>query len=159
MEDRIDVETLTEIAFNKLTLLEDVLKLTKEQNDALEQEDYGRLEVLLARRQAKLNEVDKLDKQFKLYSSRLKSLLGINPLEDWCSLNLPGTNELKAAITKGYGLMGKIKAESDANQTVLSERLEEVRGILKSAKQQKYINHAYFQEIPTTSSMYFDTKK
>jgi len=90
MEPQEYLSKLNGMLVEKQGLLKDFLDLTLMQKEALSRDDFDELEILLAKKQAKMDAVDKLDRQFIEIADALKKELGIKSLDELPSKDVPG---------------------------------------------------------------------
>ena len=80
MEPQEYLSRLNEILVKKKTLLREISGFTRLQKEALSRDDYDEMEILIAKKQARMDATDKLDQQFVVYMEGLKRTLGIDSL-------------------------------------------------------------------------------
>ena len=72
MEPQEYLSRLNEILVKKKTLLREISGFTRLQKEALSRDDYDEMEILIAKKQARMDATDKLDQQFVVYMEGLK---------------------------------------------------------------------------------------
>lgn len=159
MEPQEYLARLNEILVNKQALLKEISGFTRLQKDALTRDDFDGLEILIAKKQARMDAVDKLDQQFVVYMEGLKRETGIKSLDELPSRRIPGTRELKANTAGVLELLHEIKAADDENTACIKEKMANVKGRIRQANSFKKVSAAYFQPGQSFSNPYFDEKK
>jgi len=90
MEPQVYLSRLNEILVQKQARLKEMLDLTRLQKEAIAGDDMDELELLIAKKQARMDAVDKLDEQFLVYLQGLKRTLGIKSLDELPAWHLSG---------------------------------------------------------------------
>ena len=140
-------------------MLHEISGFTRLQKEALQGENYNELEVLIAKKQARIEAVDKLDEQFSVYSERLKSTLGIASYDELPERQVPGTKELKDNVSRVFNLLDEIKALEDENTGKVSAEMSKLKDKIKQSNSIKKINTAYNSPMTGLMNNYFDKKK
>ena len=159
MEPQEYLSRLNEILVNKQALLKEISGFTRLQKDALTRDDFDGLEILIAKKQARMDATDKLDQQFVVYMEGLKRKLGIDSFDQLPSKRIPGTGELKDNTAGVLALLREIKAVDDENTAFLKEKMADVKDRIKKSNSFKKVSAAYFQPRQGLANPYFDEKK
>lgn len=159
MEPQEYLSRLNEILVKKKTLLREISGFTRLQKEALSRDDYDEMEILIAKKQARMDATDKLDQQFVVYMEGLKRKLGIDSFDQLPSKRIPGTGELKENTVGVLDLLREIKAVDDENTAFLKEKMADVKDRIKKSNSFKKVNAAYFQPRQGLANPYFDEKK
>lgn len=159
MEAKDYVQRLNEILEKKRGLLAEILSYTCLQKEAISQQNHNELEVLISRKQARIEGVDKLDEQFSVYSSRLKSALSIASLEDLPRFDLPGTRELKSQVSQIMATLKEIQIVEQDNNGKVQTELTDLKGKIQQANSFNKVNNAYSAPKGALPAYYFDKKK
>lgn len=159
MDTKEYVQRLNEILVKKHDMLSEILSYTCLQKEAILQENYNELEILISRKQQRIEAVDKLDDQFSVYSSRLKSMLDIETLEDLPGFGIPGTADLKAYVAKILEILNEINKIEKENNSKVQTELTDLKGKIKQNNSFKQVNNAYSAPKGNLPSYYFDKKK
>lgn len=159
MEAKDYIIRLNEILEQKIALLVEISGYTSLQKEALQNGNSDELEILIAKKQARIEAIDRFDEQFSVYSSRLKDLLGIKKFEELPKHHIPGTKELQEKVTKVYELLNSIKAIDQENTGKLSSDLLQVKEKIKQNNSFKKVNNAYNSPVANNQNHYFDKKK
>jgi FlgN protein. len=155
--DRYILE-LNRLLTEKQALLKEILELTRRQKEAISKDDLNKLEILLAKKQTRMNAVDKLDCQFLELSESLKNELGINSLEELASKGIPGTGELKASTSAVLDILREIKKIDDENIAAVEREMADVKRKLNQASNYRKVRSAYFRPGQATVNSLFDKK-
>jgi len=159
MEPRDYVVRLGEISSKKLVLLNEILLFSRSQNEVIKGQRYEEMDLLLQEKQKRIDAVDKLDEQFSVYASRLKSLLGIASLEDLPRFGLEGTKTLKENVSRILTLLEQIQVLDQENSSKVQAELSDLKGKIKQNNSLKKINNAYGAPQNSQAAYYFDQKK
>ncbi|HEX3030142.1 MAG TPA: flagellar protein FlgN [Clostridia bacterium] len=159
MEATDYIKRMHEISLKKLTLVEEILTITQKQKEALGSGKLDAMDALIDERQLKMDAVDKIDEQFIVYASRLKSLLSLKSFEDLPKHHLPGTNELKDCVSKIHQRLEEIKSLEDENTALLKIELKDTQGKIDHSKTFKRVQGAYHPVSSNIPSYFFDKKK
>jgi hypothetical protein len=159
MEAKDYIQRLNELSLKKLSLLQELLLFTRSQKEIITAGRFEEMDSLIAEKQRRMDAVDKLDEQFLVYSSRLKSALAISSLEELPGFNIPGTSELKACISKIHGVLSEMKTLEDENASQVKKELKETKEKINHSNAFKRVAGAYNPVNSDIPSYYFDKKK
>jgi hypothetical protein len=150
---------LYKVSLEKCNLLKDILKLTEEQAEFIEEEEIESLEKLVAIKQAKIDEINKLDEEIEAYFLRLRETLNVKKLDELKGLNLPGARELQEAVAQIICLVEKISRLEKQNNEKAKNLLRKLRDSIKNINQSKKVNSAYMPEPLKPPAYFIDKKK
>lgn len=153
------VERLIEISNRKYKLLQDMLALTGEQANAINESSIEGLEKLVDSKQAKINEIDKIDEEFNVYFQRLKQQLKIKSLDELSEPAIKGARELQGTVKRLVALMNEIFALEKQNNQKAKGLLDSLANEVKKLSQTKKVNLAYNHAGPKILPSYFIDKK
>ena len=160
METQSYLVRLIEVSNKKYNLLEDILQTYLLQTESLSENNYTSLDELIQRRQAIIEEVDKLDDQFHVYTERLKTTLGIQSLDELTRFSIPGRAELKEVVGRISRMLEELSDRHGKTETRMQEILLTTRNQIRQVTVSKQMNRAY---QPTNTmpppSVFFDKKK
>ena len=160
METQNYLVRLIEVSNKKYKLLENMLQLYLQQEEELTANETDSQEMHIAKRQEIMDEVDKLDEQFHVYTERLKTTLGIQSLEDLSSFNIPGKAELKEIVSRITALLMTITDRHQKTESHMKSMLQSTGTQIKQVNKTKIMNRAYQPgSTMPTPSVYFDKKK
>jgi hypothetical protein len=159
MDAKDYIQRLNELSVKKLALIEEIRVFTLSQNKTIKEGKYEELDTLLEERQNRMDAVDKLDEQFLIFSSKLKSILSLDSLEDLPRHHLSGTSTLKDIVARINERIAEIKRMEDENSALVRNELKETKAKIDHANAFKRVSGAYYPPKTETRSYYFDKKK
>jgi hypothetical protein len=164
MEDAMTAEQyiqkLYELSVKKLEGLRQILKFTNEQRNVITEDNIEELQRIIDLKQQEMDAIDELDQAFEVYYSRLKSLLGVESLEEIKMADLTGAAELKQIITTIYGMTKEIQNIENVNNKKVRDILNRLSSEIRQVTQNKMVNNGYnIGNKPPQQSFYFDKKK
>jgi len=159
MEPQVYLSRLNEILIKKQALLREILDLTRQQKEALASDSLDELEILIAKKQTKMDAVDKLDEQFMVYLEGLKRRLGIKTLDELPAWRIPGATELKENTAAILDVLREIKALDDENTASVKSKMAVLKDKIKQSNDFRKVSAAYLQPGHNLASPYFDQKK
>jgi hypothetical protein len=159
MEPREHLTKLNEIMAKKQVLLREILDCTLQQKEALSRDDFNELEILIAKKQARMDAVDRLDRRFLDHAEGLKKELGIKSLEELPARRISGTVQLKENTAGVLDLLREIKAVDDENTACLEKKVADMKEKARQSNSFKKVSAAYFQPRHGLTNPYFDEKK
>lgn len=154
------IQKLTGISMQKLNSMNEILELTKKQENVITEDSLNNMQEIINQKQALIDSINKLDENFDVYYTRLKSVLGVTNLEHVPASQVPGVVELKKIINSIFHIMEQIQKLEKENKDKADELLNNLGQQIKKVNQNKLINNSYngIYKQPQTS-YYFDTKK
>lgn len=159
MEPQVYLSRLNEILVQKQARLKEMLDLTRLQKEAIAGDDMDELELLIAKKQARMDAVDKLDEQFVVYLEGLKRSLGIKSLDELPAWQIPGATELKENTAAILDVLREIKALDDENTASVKSKMAVLKDKIKQSNDFRKVSAAYLQPGHNLASPYFDQKK
>lgn len=121
------------------------------------------LDGVLNEKQRLMEEIDKLDEQFHVYSARLKQVVGIDSLEQLSNIQIQGRLELKGVVTRINELLKQLDQMQQDDLGLLGSELGSTQKQMKQLNQNKTqaraFGKAYYPSTPAPPSIYFDKKK
>ena len=153
------IQRLIEISRNKLECFERLLKLTESQAGAIEAEDVGILEGLVAEKQVEINEINRLDEEFEVYFRRLKSVLGEESLDRVTNADIKSAKELKKIVAAIMDSAGKIEELERQNGEKARRLLDKFGEEIKKINRGMKVASAYMPEPAKPPSYFIDKKK
>lgn len=152
-------DRLNEILEKKKALLQDMLSLTEAQTPAIASESLNTLQELIEKKQQKIDAIDKLDEEFKVYFERLKTTLSVRKLEDIDASAFPAAGTLKGNTAGILELVGRINSIEKMNSEKSKKLLDTIGSKIKQLNQGRKINTAYNSAPQGMSSFFLDKKK
>ncbi len=152
------VEKMIKVTNNKYKLLQEVLAMTEEQFRSINEEGLEALEKLVAQKQIKIDDINKLDDEFNVYFHRLKFELKIKSLDELQGSDIRGAGDLKESVGKVIGILGEIFEVEKKNNDKAKMLLSEIGSEIKKLNVGKKINSVY-RPGPVQAFSYFIDKK
>lgn len=154
------IQKLLELSEKKLNGLRQILKLTEEQSEVITEDQVDELQKIIDLKQQQMDSIDELDQAFEVYYSRVKTVLGVQSLEEIKMSELNGAAELKQIITTIYDIIKQIQRLEGMNNTKVRDILDKLSGEIRQIKQGQAVNNGYNigGKLPQ-QSYYFDKKK
>lgn len=159
MEPREYISRLNEILVKKQGLLEEIFDFTRQQKEALSEDNMNEMEILLAKKQVRMDAVDKLDQQFMVYMQGLKRTAGVKSLDELPAGQIPGAAELKQNTARVLELLREIKTVDDENTAFAHKKMADIKGKMVKSNNFKKVSAAYFGAGHGMVNSYFDKKK
>ncbi|HOQ74935.1 MAG TPA: flagellar protein FlgN [Thermoclostridium sp.] len=159
MEPQEYLSNLNDILVKKQALLREILDFTRLQKEALSKDDFDKLEILIAKKQARMDAADKLDRQFIKLVEGLKEKMGIKSLDELPFGRIPGTAELKGNTAGVLDLLREIKTVDDENIACMKKKTAVVKDRIKQSSSFRKVSAAYSQPGQGLANPYFDEKK
>jgi len=153
------IKELIRILNKKMNLLEQIFDLTNSQSPAIDDEDIGRLESLVAEKQDRIDAINKLDEEFDAYFTRLKSLLNIKRMDELKTDEIPGAAELKQVVGKAAAIARKISEVEAKNNEKAKALLNKLGEEIKGINRMKKANQAYASGPSKPQAHFIDKKK
>lgn len=151
---------MTELLARKKVLLAEMLELTRDQTDAIDEKSLDRLQKLIEEKQKRIDEIDKLDVEFAACMKRLKAAVGVKELSELDASRFPGARELKLATAEVLSLVEEISGAEKVNSAKSKELLDELGRQVRRLNQAKKLNNAYNrQDVGGAPSFFLDKKK
>ncbi len=152
-------ERMNELLGKKKVLLQDMLSMTEAQTPAITSDSLDALQKLISEKQQKIDAIDKLDEEFRVYFERLKTTLNIRKLEELDASSFPAAAKLKENTAEILELIGRISKTEKNNNEKSKALLDTIGSKIKKLNQGIKINNAYNPAPPRTSSYFLDKKK
>lgn len=153
------IERLTEISRKKLELLNGMLDLTRQQSQALEDNDVELLENLVTRKQVIIDEVILLDDEFDVCFKSLKKALNVETFDELAGKEITGVRELQNVVGQLVSIMHQISHMEKKNNEGAATLLKSFGDEIKKLNQGKKAALAYRPAITDTPSYFIDRKK
>ena len=153
------VVRLNELSEKKLALIEEILLFTRSQNEVIKASRFEEVDALLGERQKRMDAVDKLDEQFIIFSTQLKTVLSIDSFESLPEYSLPGTVDLKDIVVRIQERLSQIKGIEDENSQLIKKELVDTKDKIDHSNAFKRLSGAYYPSNNEIPSYYFDKKK
>jgi len=153
------INKLVEASDKKYSLLKDILFITREQSQSINEDGIEALQKLVGEKQKKIDEIDKIDEVFNEYFQRLKQTLGIKSLDEAKGSEINGIGRLKDSIGAIMAVVKEISEIEKSNNKKAKEVLDSLANKIKQANLGKQLNNAYMPVPNMMPSYYIDKKK
>lgn len=158
------IEKLNELLQRKRGLIQDILKLTNAQTEAISQDGLDRLNGLIKDKQIRIDEINQLDEEFELLSAEIKKAFGISRLDQLDAAKLTseasaGAKLLKALVADILDVIREISEIEKINSQKSKKLLEQFGNEIKKINQGKKANNAYKAGAYNAPSYFVDKKK
>lgn len=154
------IQKLTDLSLKKSDSMKKILILTKKQAEVITEDSIEELQNLIDIKQKLIDDINELDDAFEVYFSRLKSILGIESMEEVRISDYGEVVQLQQAIKTIFETIKEIQNVENENNMKARDVLESLGGQIRQVKQGKIANNGYNigGKLPQ-QSYYFDTKK
>lgn len=154
------IQKLTDLSLKKSDSMKKILILTKKQSEVITEDSIEELQKLIDIKQKLIDDINELDDAFEVYFSRLKSILGIESMEEVHISDYGEVVQLQEAIKTIFQTIKEIQNVENQNNMRARDVLESLGGQIRQVKQGKIANNGYNigGKLPQ-QSYYFDTKK
>jgi hypothetical protein len=153
------IQKLIEISEKKLDGLREILNLTTQQSVVINEDNADEIERLISLKQLQIDLIDELDKSFEVYYSRLKSILGVQSIEEISVIQLEGASELKQIVTTIFNTTKQIQGLEIENKNKVQEIVTKLGNDIKRIRQSKVANNGYNAPAKLPQPSYFFDKK
>ncbi len=154
------IQKLTDLSLKKSDSMKKILILTKKQAEVITEDSIEELQNLIDMKQKLIDDINELDDAFEVFFSRLKSILGIESMEEVRISDYGEVVQLQQAIKTIFETIKEIQNVENENNMKARDVLESLGGQIRQVKQGKIANNGYNigGKLPQ-QSYYFDTKK
>ncbi|HPD01285.1 MAG TPA: flagellar export chaperone FlgN [Acetivibrio sp.] len=153
------IERLIDISSKKDSCLNEILRLTMAQSEAIKEDGLEVLQKLIDDKQRKIEEINKADEDFNVYLTRLKQKLGISRLDEINNPGIKGVKELQEIISRIIKLVGKISEIENQNIERANNLLNDFGSNIKRINEGKRANNAYNNAYSLNAPSYYIDKK
>ena len=153
------IDRLIDKLKKKHVLLRSILSLTQAQSSQINEDSIEELQKLIDEKQHVIDDINKLDEEFSVYFSRLKTTLKINSLDELNAAGVEGTRHLKEITAGIINLITEISEIEKANDDKSKEVLGKLGGEIKKLNLGKKVNTMYASKPANTASYFIDKKK
>ncbi len=154
------IQKLTQLSVKKSENMREILNITKKQSEVIAEDSINELQTFIDLKQKLIDEINELDDAFEVYYSRLKSILGIDSMEELSISKYREAVQLQQIIKTIFATTEEIQASENENNLKARDVLDSLGGQIRQVKQGKIANNGYNigGKLPQ-QSYYFDTKK
>lgn len=153
------MERLIDILKKKHVLLRSILSLTKAQYSHINEDSVEKLQKLIDEKQHVIDDINKLDDEFDIYFSRLKTNLKINSLDELNAAGIEGAKHLKEITAEIINLIMEISEMEKENRQKSKELLDILGEEIKKINQGKKVSATYTSKPINIPAYFIDKKK
>lgn len=153
------IDKLIEISNKKLDGLREIFTLTSQQSTVISEENAEELNKLINLKQLQIDIIDELDQAFEVYYLRLKSILGVQSIEEIRVGQFDRASELKQIITTIYDIVKKIQVLEIENKNKVQAIVTKLAKDIRRVRQSKVANNGYNIGAKLPQQSYFIDKK
>ncbi len=164
MDVRKHLDCMIGASRTKKQYLREMLELTREQGNIIEQKDVEGLSRLIDEKQTRIDEINSLDDVFEESLMRVKQELKVNDLKELLARESNYQSHmvlLKKEVSEIMILIEDLKKLEKENSEKLTHQKGEVTKKLKEARNNKLAANRFFnsRRSVTPNPTFFDTKK
>ncbi len=153
------IKELLELLDKKQQQLYEILRLTKEQAKAINEENIDELEQFLSKKQTHIDKIDAIDDDFTRIYSAFRQEYGLTDSDNKEYPQIGGFSELGSKVSKIAELIKDILKLEKSNNSKVKEIMKKYGDNIKNVNQTKKISNAYGNEPIEAQSYFFDKKK
>ncbi len=151
------IEQLISISNRKLNLLNDMLKYTEEQKNAIDKEDIENIDLIINKKDKLIEEIDSLDLQFLTKFSQIKKENNIENIDELDIREYPNLKELKNVVKEISSTLMALFLLDKENNALMKKGLENVKSNLSKVKKGQKAYKGYTKTV--NNSILIDEKK
>lgn len=151
------IEKMIELSKMKKKYLTEVLQLTKDQRNFIENDDMDGLSKVMENKDILMKKVDLLDMDFLSTYNQIKEMENVDSLEKINPIKYKNLGELQEVIGNINIILSNISLIDKENTRIMKGNLEEIKSGLKQVKEVKKAYKGYNYE--PTASILLDEKK
>ncbi len=164
MDVRKHLDCMIGASKTKKQYLREMLELTREQGNIIEQQDVEGLSRLIDEKQTRIDEINTLDDVFEESFMRIKQELKVNDIKELLEIESNYQSHmvlLKKEVSEIITLIEDLKNLEKENSEKLSRQKDDVSRKLKEVRSNKLAANRYFnsRRSVTPNPTFFDTKK
>jgi uncharacterized phage infection (PIP) family protein YhgE len=156
---KLCIQRVLEASNKKYSYLKELILLTRAQTEAISEEGMEGLEKLIDEKQVRIDEINKLDRDFRVYVDLLKQKLGVNKLDEINNPGLIGLKELKQITGQIVELINEISALEKENNEKAKNLLDDLGAKIRQIREGKKLNNVYNAGTGVIPPAYFVDKK
>ncbi len=153
------IQKLIEISDKKLNIVKEILNLTRMQSAIINENGADKLNRLIELKQQQIDQISELDEAFDVYYGRLKSVLGVQSIEEISMVKFDRAAELKQIITDISNATKQIQVFEIENKNQVQAVLDNLASEIRKVKQHKMVNNGYNVAAKLDKPSYFIDKK
>jgi tRNA U55 pseudouridine synthase TruB len=153
------IQKLINVSDKKLNIIREILDITRLQSEIINEDSADKLNKLIDLKQQKIDLIGELDEAFEVYYGRLKSVLGVQSLEEINMVQFNGAVELKQTITDITNAVRQIQVLEMENKNKVQAVLDDLASEIRKVKRHKMVNNGYNVAAKLDTPSYFIDKK
>lgn len=153
------IERAIEASNKKYNYLKDLNLLVMAQSEAINEDGMDGIKKLIGQKQVKIDEINKIDDDFKVYFDLLKQRLGVRSLDEINASDLKGAKELKQIIGQIMEILDEIKTFEKQNNEKAKKLLDDLGSKIRQIREGKKLNNVYNPTSGIKPPAYFLDKK
>ena len=153
------VQSMIALSEKKKLLMEQIYNISIKQRDYIDKADASSLQKTIDDKQKRINDINKLDKEFQSSFTKIKEFYGVDSIEKINSREIPNITDLKKIISAIMELTKTIYETEKENNQRINGYMDRLKTDIKKINVGKNAMSAYKSTKPTSQSVYFDKKK
>ncbi|QNU68684.1 flagellar export chaperone FlgN [Ruminiclostridium herbifermentans] len=153
------IQKLIDVSSKKLNIIKEILDLTRMQSAIINEDSAEKLNKLIDLKQQQIDLIGELDEAFEVYFGRLKSVLGVQSIDEIDMVQFNGAAELKQIITDITNATRQIQALEIENKNKVQAVLDNLASEIRKVKRHKMVNNGYNVAAKLDKPSYFIDKK
>lgn len=156
------IKELVDFSKTKLSLVKEILEITKKQSECINNSDMKRLQSYTDIKQKKIDEINKIDSIFVEKYEKLKKINKIDSIETINVKEYPHLKQLKETINKILLILKEVQAIETNNNEKIKNEFNSLKLKLKNVRQGKKIVKGYdnvYKIRNTNSSIFINIRK
>ena len=153
------IQKLIDVSDKKLNIIREILNLTRMQSAIISENSADKLNKLIDLKQQQIDLIGELDEAFEVYYGRLKSVLGVQSIEEINMVQFNGAAELKQIIADITNATRQIQVLEIENKNQVQAVLDNLASEIRKVKRHKMANNGYNVAAKLDKPSYFIDKK
>ena len=122
------IQKLTQLSVKKSENMREILNITKKQSEVITEDSINELQTFIDLKQKLIDEINELDDAFEVYYSRLKSILGIDSMEELSISKYREAVQLQQIIKTIFATTEEIQSSENENNLKARDVLDSLGG-------------------------------
>lgn len=157
------IENLVVLNEKKITLLENLLDITKQQKILISSNSLNALLDNIHKKQEVMDEIDRIDRNFYVDFMKTKEILQISTIDQINAEEYPQVIRLKSTIEMILKILEEIEVLDRENVSDVKSEIEKVKGDMRQVQRHKKVFESYGNIVNTYGTspqgFYIDGKK
>lgn len=156
------IKELIDFSEAKLSLVKEILEITKKQSESINNNDIKRLQSYIDIKRRKIDEINRIDNIFVDKYERFKEINKIDSIETINVKEYPHLKQLKETVSKILLILKEVQAIETNNNEKIKNEFNSLKLKLKNIKQGKKIVKGYdnvYKNRNINSSIFINIKK